>query len=487
MLLFLYSLLLAFALLLLLPRFVFDALRHGKYAAGFFERAGSVPFIEPDAGRPVIWLHCVSVGETQAARTIIEALRQTYPHARLVISTTTLTGQRTAQELYSHQAAHIIYFPFDFAWTVRRALKRINPCCVLIMETEIWARFLYECYRRQIPTAILNGRISPRSIRGYKRIRFFMRPVLKTLTLAVMQTEADAARLQSLGLDPARIVVSGNVKFDVAAAAAAGDKGLTEDLQIKQAQLKSRFGLDSPYISHLASTRPLIVAASTHHPEEKIALAAFIKILEQANASNSKDASTFASVDKAKVLRSRLLIAPRHPERFAEVAALCAQVVNHTNNNSTFNRLTFARRSAVSSNADASADIILLDSIGELALMYSFAQIVFVGGSIAPHGGHNILEPAAAHAAVITGAHTANFAAIIESFKQAAALIQLPPTTSGTQATESLARAFNDLLSNAKLCQSLTDNAARTLAANRGATARTLKAVAERIKVEGRK
>ncbi len=440
---FLYSLLLTLAFLILLPRFVFDAFRHGKYAAGFWQRAGAVPRVAFDAARPVAWIHCVSVGETMAARPVIAELRARHPHFRIVVSTTTLTGQRTARAQFGKAATQVIYFPFDWAWSVRRTLRRVNPSVVLIMETELWANFLRECRRRAIPVALVNGRLSEGSMGGYGRIKFFMRRVVNDLSIAVMQSETDAQRIASLGLNASRIVVAGNVKFDVAESV--GDAR----------DLCERFRLDD--------ARPLIVAASTHHTEEQITLAAFSSLLNDS--------------PLTPTTRPRLIIAPRHPERFAEVAAL---IQKHTP--------SYSRRSAAPSSTDATSDIILLDSIGELAQIYYHAAIVFVGGSIAPHGGHNILEPAAAGACIITGAHTANFAHITREFLEADAFIQLP-ASSEVDPTQSLADAMRDLLNDEPRRAQLTSNARQVITRNRGATTRTLDFLAPilKAKIERRK
>jgi 3-deoxy-D-manno-octulosonic-acid transferase len=247
--LFLYSLLLAFGVALLLPRLLLDAARHGKYAAGLGERAGRLP--EFDAGgRPVVWLHCVSVGEAQAARPLFDALLEKFPGHALVVSTTTLTGQRVAREAFGARAALVCYFPFDWAWCVRRALRRISPSAVLLMETELWPRFLRECRRKGVPVAVVNGRLSEKSFRRYSLVRPFIRRVLSDISLALMQGEADAERMQALGLAPERIKVTGNLKFDLAET---GESPLT-------GTLRQRF--------RLGPERPLVLAASTHEPEE---------------------------------------------------------------------------------------------------------------------------------------------------------------------------------------------------------------------------
>ena len=424
---FLYGILLSIGMAALLPRFIFDAIRHGKYVAGLSERLGRIPPIRAGE-RPVIWLHCVSVGETQAARPLVRALCERYPSHALVVSTTTLTGQRLAREVFREHAQAIFYFPFDWALSVRRALRAVDPAAVLIMETELWPRFLRECHAGCVPVALINGRLSERSARGYRRIKRFISRVVNDLTLAIMQSEADAERIRSLGLDPGRIRVSGNIKFDLELAA--GESPLT-------AELRERFRING--------ARPLIIAASTHAPEERI----IIEALKKLGAARPED-------------RARLLIAPRHPERFAEAASLLEA-----------SGLTWARRSAAPAANDPTCSAILLDTIGELRAVYPLATLVFVGGSIAPTGGHNVLEPAAAGACIITGPHTHNFASIIRGFRQAEALVQLPEMAH-SEAPGALARVFAELLADAGRRQQIGARARAVLEANRGATARTI-------------
>ena len=438
---FLYSLLLAAAVLALLPVFLLDALRHGKYVAGLAERMGDVPSLDA-GGQAVIWLHCVSVGETQAARPLVRLLRERFPTHALAVSTTTLTGQRLAREVFKDEAAAVFYFPFDWAWSVRRALRRVNPALVLVMETELWPRFLHECRARGVPVALVNGRLSERSFRGYRKVAPFIRRVVSALTLAIVQTEADAARLRAIGLPAARIRVVGNLKFDAPAETSA---------QELTATLRARFACDD--------TRPLIVAASTHAPEERLLLEAF-KFL-------------CAALPES---RPRLLIAPRHPERFKEVAALAAA-----------SGLAWARRSAAPAASDAHADLILLDSIGELRAVYPLAALVFVGGSLVHVGGHNVLEPAAHARCIITGTHTFNFAAIVRDFLDRQALLQLPGTDA-RQAPAALARIFQELLTDGERRRAYGARALAALAESRGATARTIELLTPLLeKVQGSK
>ena len=421
-----YSLLLSLGLLVLFPLFLFKALAHGKYIAGFRQRLGSVP---ATSGKPVIWLHCVSVGETQAARPLADRLQQQFPHHALVVSTITLTGQNLARNVFRTQAESVFYFPFDWRWSVRRALKAINPAAVLIMETELWPNFLRECKARQIPVALVNGRISRQSYGRYALIKFFLRRVLASLSIAVMQSEADAERLQALGMPSDKLFTAGNLKFDA-------DGG--SDLGETTIEIAERFDLQSDV--------PLILAASTHAPEEEIILESFKQLRTKQPA--------------------RLMIAPRHPERFNEVASLIQN-----------SGLSWTRRMNIPEAGDRDADVILLDTIGELPATYSLAAVVFVGGSIVDRGGHNVLEPAVAGAAVVTGPHTHNFQAIMNLMEQADAVIKLP-AVEGKDATWELTNVLSRLLADSGERARLGLRAKQLVAENQGAAERTLKLVA---------
>jgi 3-deoxy-D-manno-octulosonic-acid transferase len=421
-----YSLLLSLGLLVLIPHFLFQALAHGKYVAGLRQRLGLVP---PTSGKPIIWLHCVSVGETQAARPLAQRLKQEFPHHAVVVSTITLTGQKLARDVFRNVAESVFYFPFDWRWSARRALKRINPTAVLIMETELWPNFLRECKARDIPVALVNGRISRQSYRRYRMIRFFLRRVLSCLSLAVMQSEIDAERLQALGMSNEKLFTAGNLKFDTETGS---------ELAAKTGEIRERFGLQSGV--------PLILAASTHAPEEEIIL------------------------ESLKGLRTnqpvRLMLAPRHPERFNEVASLLQS-----------SGLSWARQTSPPDASDANATVILLDTIGELPATYSLATVVFVGGSIVDKGGHNVLEPAAAGSAVVTGAHTHNFHAIVDLMHEAGAIVQLPPAE-GAAATDELTRALTKLLATPDERSELGRRAKQLVTNNQGAAARTMKLIA---------
>lgn len=419
---FVYSSLLTLGFILLLPRFAIDALRNGKYVTGLRQRLGNLPEIQTN-GKRVVWLHCVSVGEAQAAQTLVRAIKERYPNLALVISTTTVTGQKIARDIYRDHAKAVFYFPVDWAWTVRRVLRAIQPAAILVMETELWPNLFRESRRCEIPIALINGRISDKSFSRYQLVRPFIRRVLNDLAIATLQTDRDAARVRELGLAKERIIVSGNLKFDTAAAAA--NDHVADELSL-------RFGL---------SNCPLIVAASTHEPEERITLEAF-QTVRQTHP------------------QTRLLIAPRHPERFEQVADLLKK-----------SGLSWARRSEPSKPEDKVADIVLLDSIGELRAAFSRALLAFVGGSIAPHGGHSVIEPAADGICTVTGPHMQNFAAVVKALLDEDALVQLPPSD---QPAAQLAHTLSGLLSDDRRRADIGKRAQAVCDHHRGATERTL-------------
>ncbi|MEQ1646729.1 MAG: 3-deoxy-D-manno-octulosonic acid transferase, partial [Pyrinomonadaceae bacterium] len=345
----LYSIILTLGFLVLLPRFAFDALFKGKYAAGFTQRLGFLPKFDA-RGRKVVWLHCVSVGEANAARPLAEAIKRDFPHLCLIVSTTTRTGQELARTAFAGTADLVFYFPFDWRWTVRRVLRRLTPSVVLLMETEIWFNFIREAYKSKAHIAIVNGRLSERSLTRYTKIKRFMKRVFGYVQLALMQDKADATRIMALGARASKVKVTGNLKFDHNIESV--DSTLTREF-------RERFAI-SP-------DEPLIIAASTHSPEEKWILDAFKQVWKASGTS-----------------LPRLMLVPRHPERFAEVADLVKA-----------SGFAWARRSETPSDRDRSAEVILIDSIGELRAAYPLAEIVLVGGSLIPHGGQSIFEPAA--------------------------------------------------------------------------------------------
>jgi len=422
---FFYSIIYTLAFIVLSPRFLFDALFNGKYAAGFKQRLGFLPAFD-SKGKRVVWLHCVSVGETNAARPLAIKLKEAYPDLSLVVSTTTRTGQQLAKEVFADVADLVFYFPFDWKFTARKSLLRIKPSVVLLMETEIWPNFIREAYHCGARIAIVNGRLSERSLTRYTKIKQFIKRILGYLDLALMQENGDATRLMSLGIRASKVRVTGNLKFD---------HGLNDNEAVLTVEMRERFGINSE--------QPLIIAASTHSPEEEWILTAFKEVRTSTN-------------------NARLMIAPRHPERFNEVASAIEKI-----------GFTFVRRSKPDPSSDQNAEIILLDSIGELRAAYPLADIVFVGGSLIPHGGQSIFEPAAAGKAIITGPHTTNFDAAIKEFLDKDALVQMPGITEN-EIVQKLAETFLDLLSNADQRSMLGSNALTAMKNNSGAVEKTI-------------
>jgi len=435
-----YSLLLFLAFVLLFPYFTFQALLRNKYRANFWQRLGLVPGELAGDSRPTIWLHCVSVGEALAAQPLVQELRRRLTDWRIVVSTTTITGQKIARERFAGLDG-IFYFPFDWQLCARRSLKRIAPQMVIIMETELWPNFLRETRKQKIPVIVANGRISPKSFRRYFRVRSLIKRVLQNVTLFCMQSKEDASRIATLGECQDKIVVTGNLKYDVGPGQQERYDAVAEHLN----------GLLA-----LSGTRQLIVAGSTAAGEEEMLLDSLRAIRKHPSLS-----------------QVRLLIAPRHPERFEEVARIIKR-----------SGFSLARRSQLESNS-SDADVILLDSIGELAAVYRFAGVVFVGGSLAPKGGHNILEPAIYGKPIIVGPYTDNFRQIISDFANQQAAVQLPLTTADELGKLLTERLIELLSSDAG--QMIGERARAVIDRNRGAAARTVDEIVKIIEVNRRR
>ncbi|MCA1589760.1 MAG: hypothetical protein LC734_05075, partial [Acidobacteria bacterium] len=357
---------------------------------------------------------------------LVDALRENFSNYRLVVSTTTRTGQTLSKEIFRETADAIIYFPFDFRFSVRRALSNFKPSIVLLMETEIWPRFIREAKRSGAKVAVVNGRLSERSFNRYSALRAFLKPVLADIDLALMQGEHDAGRIRQLGIDARKIFVTGNLKFEQKPAAV--DAELT-------AAFRHRFAFDK--------AEPLIIAASTHEREEKYILESL-----EGELGNS----------------CRLMIAPRHPERFDEVAQLLCKFP-----------YTWVRRSDPATINDRETDVILLDSIGELRSALPLAEIVFVGGSLIPHGGQNVIEPAVEGKAIVTGPYTANFDAVVKEFLENDAIRQTSAMPQDFQISERLYAQFVELLDSEEKRSLLGRNAAEVVnRANRDAVSKSI-------------
>ncbi len=356
-----------------LPVFMTQAILRGKYRRGLPERLGRVPAWAGPV--PPVWLHAVSVGEVMAAIPLARELAGRRPDLPLLVSTVTDTGRNVAEQRLPGK--QFVFFPVDLGWAVEPALDRLRPRIVLLTETEIWPNFIRACGARGVPVVLINGRISPRSYPRYRRVRRLFAQVLRGIRLFCMQTAQDAERILLLGAPADRVRVVGNLKYDFPNLGAAPDV----------AGVRARLALPPD--------RRLIVAGSTHRGEDEVLLEVF-----------------------RDLRRSRedlcLLLAPRHPERLDEVERLVRRA-----------GLTWVRRSQLPAKPLDGASVILLDTMGELALLYAAATVVFIGGSLIPHGGQNMLEPAAVGRPVLHGPHMGNFAEMRDLFRQAGAAIQV--------------------------------------------------------------
>jgi 3-deoxy-D-manno-octulosonic-acid transferase len=418
-----YSALTVAAFVLASPYFVYQAIRYKKYVGGLRERLGYLPISFNVDGEASIWIHAVSVGEALTARALASDLKRRYPRLRLYLSTTTMAGQQVAKASLRHLVDGVFYFPFDWMFTIRRTLNLVRPRLFVMMETEIWPNLLRACRRRGVRTAVINGRISTRSYPRYKLIRPFFRRVLADVDRFCMQSEESAQRLKDLGADPGRVTVTGSLKFDSLELPAPTAHGKPRERVLR--------------FFRVSSHRTVIVAGSTMKGEETAVLEAFRKI-------------------KATQTHAIAIIAPRQPERFAEVERLSREAGFVT-----------IRRSELPIDAEPRADVVVLDTIGELAQLYQLATAVFVGGSLADHGGHNILEPAIFGKPIVFGPYMRNFREIAEAFVANDAAIQVQSVRDLDAAILSLVR---DPVHRARL-----GAAARALVeANRGAKDKTL-------------
>lgn len=390
----------------------------------------------PSAPPPVVWLHCVSVGEVLAGQPLAGALRERLPAAHFAISTTTETGQARAREQLDWMAAHF-YFPLDLPRTTERVVAALRPALVVILETEIWPNFLRACARHGVPVVLANGRLSDRSFARYRRLGAATGDVLRRFTLCLMQSGEDAARITALGAPPERVIVAGNLKY---APQDAVERTRRERIA---SALRGQFGF--------GDGRPCIVAGSTMDGEEAILAEVFARLRAT-----------------PRLATCRLLVAPRHPERFADVERELRRF-----------GWRVARRTQPQPD-DVQADVILLDTVGELAAAYHWADVAFVGGSLAPRGGHNILEPAAAGRPVVTGPHTENFRAVLDRFRAADAVRQLTPGPPDALRRQ-LAATFEALLTDPPGAAELGRRAQATWAQESGAVAATMAALETHI------
>jgi 3-deoxy-D-manno-octulosonic-acid transferase len=419
---FLYSVLLAVGLVLALPVYLWRGRADGRYLRTFRERMGRLPAsLDGDTSRS-IWIHAVSVGEVLAARPLVAALKARFPGRRVVLSTTTLTGHEVARK-GALGADGLFFAPFDWPGPVRRALARLDPSLLVLVETEIWPNLIHEAKRHGARVALANGRLSKGSHTGYRRIRAFLRRVLEDVDLFLMQGEPHAERIRDLGAPADRVRVTGNLKYD------ALDAPAPPEALVALLAPERRRG------------RPLLVAGSTVAGEEELVLEAFRLVLER-----SPDAN--------------LVLAPRHPERFDSVPPLVRAA-----------GLRCARRTTLEPGVVGDGQVVLLDTIGELAQVYPLASVVFVGGSLVPRGGHNLLEAAVAGKPVLVGPHMHNFQEMARQFLAEGALVEV-------RSAEDLAREATSLLLDAERRHKIGERARALVIENRGALERTVEALA---------
>ena len=417
-----YSLLIAVGFTLALPVYLWKGRSTGKYLRTFRARLGHLPPELPRTGGPAIWIHAVSVGEVLAARPLVEALDRRLPGHRLFVSTTTMTGNAVAGRTVTG-ADGLFYAPFDFPGPVRRALRAIEPVLLVLVETEIWPNLIHEAHRRGTRVCIVNGRLSPRSFARYLWVRGFLARVLADVDLFLMQGRAHGERIRELGAPADRVSVTGNLKFDAAEAPRVAD------------ELVRCLGRPA------RGARPLVVAGSTSAGEDEMVLAAFRMVRERAP-------------------EASLVIAPRRPERFAAIPALAEAA-----------GLRCLLRSTMTAGSWTGEEVVLLDTLGELAQVYALADAVFVGGSLVPAGGHNVIEPAVAGKAILVGPHMENFQEIADQFRSEEAMVVV-------SSVAELATELTDLLVDVERRRRLGDKARALVERNRGAVARTVEALA---------
>ena len=376
---FFYNLLSFFALFGVIPYHLYRSLSRGRRTA-FAERFGFIPVDEVARinGFGTIWVHAVSVGETLAVRPLLTALKERYPGKKLVVSNVTETGREMALKL--KEADLCIYFPFDFGFAVRRALRLVSPELVIVVETEIWPNFMKVASDRGIPAVLVNGRISDRSLGRYLRLKWFFRPVLEKFSAFCMQSEEDARRIVAIGAPVERVVVTNNLKFD---------------LPVVRLAPEERIEARRRYL--IPPDAAVIVAGSTHHGEDEMVIAACRVLLDAGR-------------------NLILVLVPRHPERSGE-ASLQLHKAGFS--------VTLRSRMEGRSVPFVSGEALVVDRVGELMKFFLLADLAFVGGSLVPTGGHNLLEPASVGVPLVFGPHMTNFREITTLVLEAEAGIQI--------------------------------------------------------------
>ncbi len=408
------------------PKVIYRMLRHNRYRAGWANRLGKITRKNPD--KKCVWIHAVSVGEVNATRTIIDRLKQNFPDYEIVISTTTDTGFDRAGKLYGSELV-VFYFPLDFSAIMQRSFKNIKPSICLLMELEVWPNLVDTAKYLNIPVVVVNGRISDKSFPKYKIIKSIIRKIFQQTTLILAQTEEYAKRFRALGAPEDKIIVTGSLKYDTAQITdkVDGTDRLAEKLNIKQNQR-------------------LWVTGGTGTDEEVLLLRTYMKLI---------------SGDKFKDLR--LVIVPRKPERFDEVAQLISQF-----------GLPFIRYSQIKDNPNPpktdSRTVILGDTMGDLRKFYSLATVIFVGRSLVPMGGSDMTEAAALGKCTIFGPYTFNFNQTVDALLADEGAIQVKDT-------DELFKTVEKCLADKELARKIAHNGQEVIRKNQGATQRTIEQI----------
>jgi len=420
----LYNIALLLAALFLVPVYLLRGMRYGKTRRGIRERIGffDTEKLKPLAGKQVIWVHAVSVGETRAAIPLIRSLRKTWPESAIVLSNVTETGHAIAATVKEVDVR--IFFPFDLSWVVGRVLRRIRPNLILIVETEIWPNFVRHAHRQSIPLALVNGRISDRSFPRYLRIRGIFKHLLSNFNLFCMQSKQDAERIKVLGAPVEKVLVTHNLKFDMQA------DGLVDDAT----SARRRFALGAQSI--------VWVAGSTHAGEEELVVDAYMRQVATSS-------------------QLCLVLVPRHPERTQSVAEMLDK-----------RGVSWCLRSQLTSDSPAlpPGSVLLVDTLGEMLALYAAADFIFVGGSFVPVGGHNILEASLMKKPVIFGPHMHNFKEISRLVLHSGGGWQVADV-------KELAAALGRVCADSELCRRTGEAGYALIARNAGATAQTVTAL----------
>ncbi len=419
---FIYNILITLVAVAGLPWFLVKLVTTPKYRQGAAQRLGFLPagLLEPIVRSKPIWVHAVSVGETIAAAPLIRELRRQYPARKIVLSTVTATGNRTARAQVPDADA-VIFFPFDLPGVLHRVLRKINPILFILIETEIWPNCIRLLHKRKVPILVVNGRISQHSYRGYRRIRFMMKRVLPRISAFLMQTEEDAQRIIALGAPPDRVQNAGNIKFD---------RNVLPLAEMEQLSIRRDY--------FLPEQGPILIAGSTHGGEEAPLIETYLQLRQ-------------THPDLVFIL------APRHPERAPEVEGLIQA-----------RGLIYQKRSR----PQAGRAVLLLDTVGELMRLYGIGTVAFVGGSLVPSGGHNILEPAIYGVPVVFGPHMENFPEITEVMLAHGAGLQV-------NAADALTAGIGGLLQDNPRRQAMGDAGMDVIRNNQGALERNLALVGE--------